>query len=166
MHEEQLRVPMLALLPGAQPRRVSEPVSTLDLLPSLYRRLGLLRRPELQGHDGIFDPGYRADGRVLCFSIQGMTREDGCVVDGWKLLANHDRREAALFDLTTDGFELHNLAQVAPERVRNLHAHLADFFEPQLGYYGARGWEDGWGPPVLPGVPLTAAGSAAPAASP
>lgn len=157
MHEEQLRVPMLARLPGQEPRRTSEPVSTLDLLPSLYRRMGLPRRPELQGHDGILEPGYRAAQRALFFSIQGMTREDGVVVDGWKLLANHDRREAALFDLANDPFELHSLAAFRPDRVRALHAHLAGFLEPQLGYYGARGWESGWGPPVLPGVELPGA---------
>lgn len=157
MHEEQLRVPMLALLPGESPRRVREPVSTLDLLPSLYHWLGLPRRPELQGDDGIFEPDYRGARRPLFFSIQGMTREDGVVFDGWKLLANHDRREAALYDLGADPFELVSLTAREPERVRALHAHLAGFLELQLGYYGARGWEAGWGPPLLPGIAPVAA---------
>jgi arylsulfatase A-like enzyme len=161
MHEEQLRVPMLALLPGEMARRVREPVSTLDLLPSLYRRLGLPRRPELQGHDGIFEPDYRGARRPLFFSIQGMTREDGVSFDGWKLLANHDRHEAALFDLGSDPFELNSLTAREPAQVRALHAHLAGFLELQLGYYGARGWEAGWGPPALPGVDLSGAAAAA-----
>jgi arylsulfatase A-like enzyme len=148
--EEQVRVPMLLRLPGASPRVVAEPVSALDALPALYRAMGLARHPALQGRDDILDPGYTAKGRPLLFSLQGMTHEDGVLVDDWKWIANLDRREGALFDLARDPGERYNLALDALSRRDAVSAELARLVERQLAYYGARGWESGWGPPRLP----------------
>lgn len=48
LYEELMRVPLIVRAPGLTPRRVSEPVSLLDLTPTL---LDLLRRP-VKGLDG------------------------------------------------------------------------------------------------------------------
>jgi arylsulfatase A-like enzyme len=143
-------VPLLIRLPGTAPRAVAEPVSVLDALPAVYRAMGLPRSPATQGRDDILDPGYVAGDRPIYFSIQGMTREDGLLAGGWKLLVNHDRRDVGLFELAGDPGERYNLVLDRPERVRELDDVLARFLSAQLGYYGARGWESGWGPPRLP----------------
>jgi len=148
--EHQIRVPLLIRLPGTAPRAVAEPVSVLDALPAVYRAMGLPRSPATQGRDDILDPGYVAGDRPIYFSIQGMTREDGLLAGGWKLLVNHDRRDVGLFELAGDPGERYNLVLDRPERVRELDDVLARFLSAQLGYYGARGWESGWGPPRLP----------------
>ncbi|GMU64008.1 MAG: hypothetical protein AMXMBFR36_02820 [Acidobacteriota bacterium] len=148
--EQQVRVPLLIRLPGAAPRVVAEPVSALDALPSVYRAMGLPRAGATQGRDDILEPGYVAGERPLFYSIQGMTREDGVLAGGWKLLVNHDRRDVGLFELAGDPAERYNLVLDRPERVRELDDVLARFLTAQLGYYRARGWESGWGPPRLP----------------
>ncbi len=148
--EEQVRVPMLLRIPGAGPRVVIEPVSVLDALPSLYRAMGLAPHPALQGHDEVLDPEYSAKGRPFPFTLQGMTHEDGILVGDWKWIVNHDRREGALFDLARDPEERYNLALDAVSRRAELEETLSTFLDRQLGYYRARGWESGWGPPRLP----------------
>jgi arylsulfatase A-like enzyme len=148
--EEQVRVPLLVRIPGGAPRVVAEPVSALDALPAVYRALGLPRPATVQGRDDVLDPGYAAGDRPLFFSIQGMTREDGLISGGWKLLVNHDRRDVGLYELGGDPAERYNLRLDRPEQVRRLNDALAAFLGAQLGYYGARGWESGWGPPRLP----------------
>lgn len=147
--DEQLRVPMLLRLPGVAPRVVHEPVSTLDAIPSLYAALGLPRAPELQGSAELLDPGYDGARRPLFFTIQGMTREDGLLLDGWKRIVNYDRREGALYDLLNDPGETANLVLHQPQRVAELDLRLDDFLARQTGYYRERGWRAGWGPPSL-----------------
>lgn len=152
--EEQIRTAAFLRLPGpastATARVVTEPVSVLDLVPAVARFLGLPPHGNFQGRMDILDPAYSAQGRPLWFTIQGITQEDGLVVDGWKLLENHDRRERALFDLTADPGELHNLAASEPARLATLDHQLATLLAEQLAYYHDRGWESGWYPPKLP----------------
>jgi hypothetical protein len=83
-------------------------------------------------------------------TIQGMTREDGVVVGGWKYLLNWDRRERALFDLALDPDERRNRVADRPEEAARLDRELARGLEAQLAYYGRRGWESGRYPPPLP----------------
>ena len=148
--EEQVRVPLVVRLPGVEPRAVVEPVSVLDALPLVYRAMGLARHGALQGRDDVLEPGYRGGERSLFFTIQGMTHEDGVLAGGFKLIVNHDRREAALFAVDRDPGERLNLVAAEPARRDALAATLDRFFALQLGYYRARGWESGWFAPRLP----------------
>jgi hypothetical protein len=148
--EEQVRVPMLLRLPGFAPRVVVEPVSVLDALPTLYRAMGLPRHGALQGRDDVLEPSYSGASRPIFFSIQGMTHEDGVLEGHWKLIVNHDRREAALFDLARDPDERANLVLAEPARRAALDATLARFLALQLGYYRADGWTSGWFAPRVP----------------
>ncbi len=150
LFEEQLRVPLLMRLPGEAPRVVGEPVSVLDALPTLYRALGLPRHGALQGRDDLLESSYSAAGRPFPFTIQGMTHEDGLLLDGWKWIVNHDRRQAALFDLAADPEEQRSLVAAEPERARALVEALEQQIARQLGYYESRGWEAGWYAPRLP----------------
>ncbi|HSM13586.1 MAG TPA: sulfatase-like hydrolase/transferase [Thermoanaerobaculia bacterium] len=148
--EEQLRIPLWIRIPGRAPGVVTEPVSGLDALPSVYRLMGLSRDPVHQGADRIFDPDYSASGRPLFASLQGMTHEDAVLLDGWKWIFNLDRRDGALFDLGSDPHESRNLILVEPDRRVELERILGAFLDRQLGYYRARAWESGWGPPRTP----------------
>ncbi len=152
--EEQIRTAAFLRLPGpasaATARVVSEPISVLDLVPAVANFLGLPSHGNFQGRSDILDPAYSARGRPLWFTIQGITQEDGLLLDGWKLLENRDRRERALFDLAADPGELHNLAASEPARLAALDRQLATLLADQLAYYRDRGWESGWYPPKLP----------------
>ncbi len=148
--EEQIRTAALLRLPGGAARVLSEPVSVLDLMPTVVRFLELPPHGNLQGRDDILDPGYSALGRPFPFTIQGITQEDALLLDDWKLLLPSDRREPALFDLVHDPGELTNLFATRPEKVAELNHDLRSILLDQLVYYGEQGWRTGWYPPKLP----------------
>ena len=49
LHADQIRIPMLARVPGFEPRRVDAPVSLVDVLPSVLDLLGLAAPANLDG---------------------------------------------------------------------------------------------------------------------
>jgi arylsulfatase A-like enzyme len=148
--EEQLRTAAFLRLPGEPARVMTEPLSVLDLVPAVAKFLGLPPHGNFQGRSDVLDPAYNAQGRPFLFTIQGITQEDGLLVDDWKLLENRDRRELALFDLARDSGELRNLAASEPARLAALRQRLDALLADQLAYYRDRGWEKGWYPPQLP----------------
>lgn len=148
--EEQARTAMLLHLPGQAPRRLEEPVSVLDALPTIARWQGLPPHGNFQGRDDILEPGYSAAQRPLLFTIQGMTHEDGLLVGTRKYIVNWDRRERALFDLGNDPDERHNLLAERPDEANALDRLFTRLLRDQLAYYQARGWERGVYPPRLP----------------
>jgi hypothetical protein len=156
LHDEQVRVPMLLRLPpalagtGGGPRAIAEPVSTLDLLPTLYRALGLPRHGALQGRDDLLEPGYSGARRGLLLTIQGMTNEDALVLGEFKWIVNRDRRQGALYRLADDPAERANRLRAEPEIARAMAAELDRLLALQLDYYRRRLWERGLFPPRLP----------------
>jgi hypothetical protein len=122
LYEEQLRVPLLIAAPGLDARRVSEPVSLLDLAPTVAAMLGV---PPLEGVDGIdLRPALIAGGLD-----RGPIRatEDGMeALLAWPLKLIEDRAEGTvmLFDLDADPAERRSLASARPESVLELTAEL------------------------------------------
>ncbi|MGB6995417.1 MAG: hypothetical protein WBG00_19505, partial [Thermoanaerobaculia bacterium] len=102
------------------------------------------------GHSDILEPDYSATGRPLFFSIQGLTLEDGVILDGVKYIVNWDRRQRALFDLRSDAEEKDDIFRREPELAESLDLVLMDFLRGQVAYYDNRMWETGRYPAVLP----------------
>ncbi len=150
LFEEQIRTAALLRLPGGEARVLGEPVSVLDLVPTVAHFLELPPHGNFQGRSDILDPGYSARGRPFPFTIQGITQEDALLLDDWKLLINLDRRERMLFELTADPGEQTNLDTTRPEKDAELSAQLYALLHDQLVYYHERGWKLGWYPPKLP----------------
>ncbi len=150
LYEEQVRSLLVLRLPGVEPRVVEEPVSLVDLAPTLLAYLGLPPHGNFQGRGDILEPGYSAAGRPLFFTIQGLTFEDGLLLDGWKYVVNWDRRERRLFDLASDPGETSELLEARPEKAAELDGALRDLLGRQLAYYAERGWRAGYYPPPLP----------------
>ncbi|MEE4301856.1 MAG: sulfatase-like hydrolase/transferase, partial [Pseudomonadales bacterium] len=125
--EGGVAVPLLIAGPGwAAGTERSDPVSHLDLLPTLLGQLGLAAPPELDG----FDLRRAAEEpRTLYWRTdfaRAIRRGD------WKLL--QDRRDPAgtrLYDLAGDVGERRDLAGAEPERVRALLEAL-DAWEASL----------------------------------
>lgn len=149
LYEEQVRSVWIMHLPGEAPRRIDEPVSLLDVAPTLLSWLGLPPHGNFQGRD-VLDPGYSGEGRPLFFTIQGMTFEDGLVMDGWKYMVHWDRSAHRLFHLPTDPGETTDVAAREPEVAERLQGELLTFLGRQLAYYEEKGWEDGRYPPRMP----------------
>ena len=148
--EEQVRSLWLIRAPGLAPRTIDEPVTLLDLAPTLLRLLGLPPHGNFQGRGDVLEPGYTARRRPLFFTLQGLTFEDAVLVDGWKYVVNWDRRARALYNLRDDPDESVDLIDSRGDRALALDELLRGFLGGQLAYYDGRLWEEGLYPPRLP----------------
>jgi arylsulfatase A-like enzyme len=149
LFEEQVRSLWMMRVPGESARTVTEPVSLLDVAPTLLRVLGLPPHGNFQGRGDVLEPGYEAAGRPFPFTIQARTLEDGLLLDDWKYVVNWDRRDRRLFDLRADPGETDNLVEEESDRGRALDRRLADLVRRQLAYYGEKGWLQGRYAPAL-----------------
>jgi len=125
LHEDLLRVPLVLRAPGMlpMPQSISEPVSSIDLAPTLLQLAGASNLPASPGLSLVAlirgaIPGQRtlwseerANGRSLLALHQGI----------WKLL--RERGSEQLFDLGSDPKEEHAL----PEVPRELQEQLDHF---------------------------------------
>lgn len=143
LYEELVKSILLVRLPGEIPRIIEEPVSHLDVVPSLIRRLGLPPCGNFQGCGEIFDPGYRGRKRPIFFTLQGFAMLDGMIQDGWKYSTNFDSGEEELYRLDVDPRETRNLASQEAARTKDMRSRLLDLIRRQLAYYQGRLWERG-----------------------
>ena len=143
LFEEQVRSLALVRLPGEEPRLVEQPVSLLDLVPALVEHLGLPPHGNFQGRPDIFATDYSARGRPFLFTIQGLTNEDGVMLDDWKYTVNWRTGVRALYHVASDPFEIDNLAESEPQRAERLDQLLGELLGRQIAYYDQRGWQAG-----------------------
>jgi arylsulfatase A-like enzyme len=124
--EEQIRAPFLLVAPGLAPRRVAEPVSTVDLVPTLLSLLHLpgeeVLRAQAAGRDAL-----TADGSRPIFSQSSEKQRRGhpkavALTQGtWRYARDADGKER-LYDLAADPWELADLAPREPDRVAGMRA--------------------------------------------
>jgi arylsulfatase A-like enzyme len=106
LYEEQLRVPLLILAPGLDPRVITEAVELDDLAPALLALAGAGAPPSLE-HDAHAQLGTR---RML-------------VRDRWKLIHDQVLDSDELYDLEADPGEHHN--RISDERATLVTVHAA-----------------------------------------
>jgi len=127
LYGEVLRIPLLVRAPGFAPRRVAEPVSLVDLAPTLADLAGV-------------DPPAQAVGRSLVPAMRGEPLPERpllaelrhrpdvverAVVEGrWKLVRSPRTKRDQLFDRAADPLDTRDLAEQHPERVRALAERL------------------------------------------
>lgn len=125
LYEEQLRVPLIVAAPGLAPRRVSVPVSLVDLAPTLAAMLGA---PPIEDDDGL---ELRAAfvGRSFERGPVHATEEGLRAVLRWPFKLVEDARTSGveLFDLGHDPRERTNLAGARAGLVAELAVELAAF---------------------------------------
>lgn len=131
LYESTLRVPLVIVPPGDGPRglRIPEPVSLVDLCPTLLDLLGLTSTDNVSGASlaGVWS-GEPVAPRA-CFS---MTNEP-LLDNGWSPLRSLTTADwkyvrtpkPELYDLRADPGETTNLAEAQPDRVADLEAQLA-----------------------------------------
>jgi uncharacterized sulfatase len=134
-----LRTPVLLRWPGrVTPRRVTVPVSSLDLAPTISTAAGLAPPPGMSGVNLLDERAWRARRRIFgaCFTHDVLDlarpgrslRWRWIIEDRWKLIVPapqnqpHDAHE--LFDLEADPHELQNRAPTEPRAVARLKARL------------------------------------------
>lgn len=119
LYDEVLRVPLIVHgVPGAVARRVDEPVSLVDVLPTLRELLGGPADPRAEGVSLL--PLLRGgttgfDRPLFAHLVQFETGRvwDASIEGGWKRLRLSDGT-SHLFDLDGDPREIHDLAEALP----------------------------------------------------
>jgi arylsulfatase A-like enzyme len=150
LYEEQVRSLLMIRVPGLPGRRIEEPISLLDVPPTLLEILGLEPHGNFQGRGDVLEADYDGDERPFFFTIQGLTLEDGVLLEGTKLIVNFDRQTKQLYDLRSDPEELSDVAAERPDRLHALEQVLGAFLRQQLTYYEEQLWLQGFYPAPLP----------------
>lgn len=128
------RVPLLIKAPGAQPRRIEQPRTHLDIAPTILDFLGL---PALEGMQGVslvdeiygIEPPENREPIVLELAEDSNNPARRAIIVGnEKLIVFQDSWKKMLFDLAADPGEEKDLAEERPERVDELSAQLDAYF--------------------------------------
>jgi arylsulfatase A-like enzyme len=156
--QEVLQVPWLAWGPGVPAgTRVRQPVSLLDLSPTLLEWLGLPPLSDLERAasaagewgaslvgksvaDGSAEPARLILSEAIAYGPDLVALRQ----DNLKLIAHRDGRVLALFDLAADPGETRDLAAERPEVMTGLLDHLAHWRQSGLGATGKQdgSWDD------------------------
>ncbi len=135
-YQEMLRVPLIIVGPGIPGGlRVDQPVSLVDVAPTLLKLLGAPAAPAISGRD--LTPLWRApdagwperDLFAEANSPSDGTSPQRAVLRGrWKLVL-HGSGERELFDLREDPLERVNRAAAEPEQAADLERQLTASLE-------------------------------------
>lgn len=129
LYEELVRIPLLVRGPGVAKREVSEPVSLIDLGPTVLDLfalpipadyMGQSLVPLLEGKDVELDRPILAEGRLRRALFER---------NGLKVIVDERRKVVEAFDLNRDPDELVNLFEREPSRVASAVAALRAFFD-------------------------------------
>jgi arylsulfatase A-like enzyme len=137
LYQEVLAVPLIIRAPGFTPRVVHDPVSLVDLVPTLCEVLDLAPPPALQGRSLV--PGMRGRALVpaaVLAELEGKQPYDAVRLGDWKLVVNSVNFSHELYDLGADPGEQVDLATQEPERCADLLTrmqHMLDAAESMIG---------------------------------
>ena len=154
VYEEQVRVPLIISAPGSlRPRRIAEPVQTIDLLPTLLTALDIPKPPRLRGRDlGSLLTGKRGEGPGL---VLAETDEQTLLGQGsLRLICARKLGACKLFDLTHDEHEEHDISAESAQAFAELRTQLKEFGASHGRYEqnGLRAEGKGWPPAILRGI--------------
>ncbi|QDU65574.1 sulfatase [Engelhardtia mirabilis] len=136
LYEEVVRVPLTLRVPGYAPRRVTEPISTLDLFPTLLELCGVAIPKDLPGRSLVpILAGGAGPDRALVSELRLGVAFDAIRRGSHKLIVDRKQQQVLLFDLATDPLEQRDIAAEEPELVAALRAEL----EQRLAEAHARG---------------------------
>ncbi|MEQ9323180.1 MAG: sulfatase-like hydrolase/transferase, partial [Polyangiaceae bacterium] len=128
LFDVEARVPVIVHWRGhVAPQRRKDPVSNLDLMPTIAELVGFPAHPSWQGRSFVTPPpGSRPP--AIFMNIQGLRFADAIVCWPYKLILERTSERQHLFDLSRDPAENADLIEDQPE----IAARLADTLTKQL----------------------------------
>jgi arylsulfatase A-like enzyme len=146
VYNEQMHVPVIFHIPGVQPGRIPNPISTIDLGTTILHAVGLPSPPEYAGvnllplmrgepftHPPIFGEHiHRSDSPYVDpDDILDPETRKYMVIDpqGYKLIYNRNFYSFELYSLTEDPGELHNIYDEMPQKAAELRRLLGRFID-------------------------------------
>ncbi|MCA9598492.1 MAG: sulfatase-like hydrolase/transferase [Myxococcales bacterium] len=166
VYEEQVRVPLVIDAPEVlPPRRISETVQSVDLLPTVLGALDIPRPARMRGRDlGALLAKKREPEAGLALAE---TEEQALLAEGpWRLVCQRKVGACRLYDVSTDPKEQRDVAPENGERFSQMRERLRQM-SASHGRYEVRGLRAegrGWPAAILRGV--TGDGDAAPDIAP
>ncbi len=130
LYEELIHVPLIIKMPEGRiiSNKINAQIGLIDLYPTILDVLGLTPYNKLQGKSLIpLIKGESPTNSPVFSEAKG-----GFVSirkDGWKLIYNKISQEYLLFNLNADPKELHNLAQVEPQKLKKLSNLIQEYFK-------------------------------------
>ncbi|MBK8268530.1 MAG: sulfatase-like hydrolase/transferase [Planctomycetes bacterium] len=130
LYDDMTRIPMIMKFPksqGVKPRRVKQPVETIDVLPTLCDFLKLSQPMGLEG-DSLWslctgDKNELPGAEVITCTIQ--RSRHAVRFRDFKYIYNKRGGLEELYDLRSDPDEQHNLASRDPKKTKDMHELLA-----------------------------------------
>ncbi len=131
LYNEFVRVPLIIKNPNWQAQTISQPVSLIDLAPTIVRQAGINIPKTFEGRP--LTPEPIAGGVIVEMahrSFEDKEPELAAVIDGkWKLIVNSIVKKNELYDLSIDIEEKHNLIDENPEIAQRLLQRLQKHIE-------------------------------------
>ncbi len=155
VYEEQVRVPLIVVAPGSlTPRRVTQPVQTIDVLPTVLGALSVPRPARMRGRDlgGLLTaPAKHADEGLALAE----TDEQSLLAEGnYRLICERKVGACRLFDVSRDPTQKTDISSQAGERFERMRARLRGL-SASHGEFEAKGLRaegKGWPAPILRGI--------------
>lgn len=119
LYEEILHVPLFIRMPGAKPRRITTPVSTLDLAPTLLHLFGLNAPGSFMGES--LTPFLAGQDPKLTRPIVASTLFKSNVIYDFplKLIFKQKQQSMEVYDLSVDPDERNNLADTHGAEIKS-----------------------------------------------
>lgn len=136
LYDSEARVPLLIHWPkGLKSADVNEPVSHLDILPTLLDLLNLPPHPAFQGRSMLEAPDPSRETPGIYLNIQGLKSAEAIVCWPWKLVVNRSDKTTQLFQLEQDPEERDDRLERDAKVADALRATLSAQISAQLAYH-------------------------------
>ncbi|RMF93653.1 MAG: DUF229 domain-containing protein, partial [Candidatus Schekmanbacteria bacterium] len=133
LYEELIKVPLIISIPRIRsPKKIYNPVSTIDLMPTFFEIAGIPISKEFDGKSLMpFIKGeYNAAEPPIFAEETYYYEKKKAVIDGnYKLIFCMDSKKLELFDLSTDPYEKINIADKNPLLVKDMKKLLIDWIK-------------------------------------
>jgi arylsulfatase A-like enzyme len=130
LYQENLRVPLMVSVPGIAGRRVTGPVQTIDVTPTLAGLCGLETVAHWQARD-LGEALLSGETPDLPVYFEHGTARGLLNSENLKLYVQEDGYRR-LYDLNTDPAEMHNLNRERPEDLEALYAVMLEVYGQAL----------------------------------
>lgn len=144
LYNEVLHVPLLIKTPGNPARVIKNPVSLIDLAPTICDILNIKRTPSFKGQNlfnrsnfPIFhQTGSRGEGGIFSSKIDFIRYCEiesinqcklACQFKNWKYILNYDNKKEELYNLLADPKEQNNIVHSEPEVISKMRKILQEF---------------------------------------
>lgn len=139
LNEVEARVPIILSWPKQiQPEVREEPVSHLDIMPSVFDVMDLPPHPSWQGRSFVEPDPDGVGQHAIFLNIQGLRFADAVVCWPWKLIVERTNKKRYLYNLERDPDERENLVQQHLEIEARLDDTLSQQLLAQLDYHSVK----------------------------